>query len=166
MDPELGTPRHARGLEPVETARDSKLIRYWLPVLAWAVFIFSFSSIPNPPVPHAPGLHMDKILHMIGYGMLGALLFRAFAKGEKMGNQLCVVLTILFSTAYGMSDETHQFFVGRDCDLGDLIADFAGATIAASAFVVWIRRRGSLERSEFTLQRAGKETLNTLKREL
>jgi VanZ family protein len=51
----------------------------------------------------------------------------------------------LLSTAYGATDEAHQYFVpGRHADVADLAADALGALAAAVAIRAWgIIARGS-----------------------
>ena len=68
MKQDLGCSRH-RGL--------ARLVRLWLPVLAWAGLIFALSSVPDL----GTGLGMwdivlRKIAHAAGYAVLGALLVR------------------------------------------------------------------------------------------
>jgi VanZ family protein len=122
-------------ISPTIKNRQSVLLWYWLPPLGWATFLFLSSCIANPPVPPTPpGFHLDKVAHTIEYAVLGALLFRAFLRAESFSTPACILLAITFSTAFGLSDETHQFFVGRDCELGDLLADFFGSTLAALFF--------------------------------
>ncbi len=50
------------------------------------------------------------------------------------------ILSIVFCSLYGMSDEWHQsFVVGRDSDWLDWLADTLGATAAVSG--LWINHR-------------------------
>ncbi len=44
------------------------------------------------------------------------------------------IVSVLFCSLYGLSDEWHQSFVpGRDASLGDWLADTIGAVLAATA---------------------------------
>jgi VanZ family protein len=55
-----------------------------------------------------------------------------------------VVAAVVISTLYGVSDEYHQLFVpGRSFDVFDMLADFIGSVVGASAIGAWsiIRRR-------------------------
>jgi VanZ family protein len=113
-------------------------------VLGWAALIFAGSSIPMPPQPpEVKAFPWDKFAHAIEYAVFGWLLFRAFLAAEQFSVRRSAWLAILFAAMYGLSDETHQFFVGRDCDWGDLIADIVGATAAgvALALLEWGRSR-------------------------
>jgi VanZ family protein len=117
------------------TPRAARIVRYWLPVLAYAGLIFYLSSLSHPEV-YAPTLlelFGDKALHVIEYGVLGILCYRAFryAAGSRFA-RLALVLAIAVSVAYGLSDEIHQAFVPlREADGWDLLMDTLGATIGA-----------------------------------
>ncbi|MEW5766681.1 MAG: VanZ family protein [bacterium] len=108
------------------------MIRYWLPVCLWAGFIFYLSSLSETPVPpllETPGL--DKAAHLIEYTILALLLARALKNSESkwLSNQW-VVLTMVGTILYGVTDEIHQYFVPlRQTDLYDLLFDSLGALI-------------------------------------
>jgi VanZ family protein len=108
--------------------------------------IFAGSSIPRTPRV-ASGMS-DKVLHVVVYGGLGALIVRAFAGGWRRPVTFRMVMyTVLIATAYGISDEYHQRFVPhRDTEALDVVADLAGAAIASSVLYAWgiIRRRDGL----------------------
>ena len=54
----------------------------------------------------------DKVLHAVEYGILSVLCRRAFrwAAGPAVARQ-AVVSAIVAASAYGVTDEVHQFFV-------------------------------------------------------
>lgn len=80
---------------------------------------------------------MDKVAHAIVYAILAMLCFRAFALGEQFPAGRAALVSALFASAYGASDEVHQSFVaGRACEGGDLVAD-AGGAIVAAIFCAW-----------------------------
>lgn len=74
----------------------------------------------------------DKVEHALAYSVLG-LLFALSFKQRRNGLSGRQVLTVtLLALAYGLFDETHQYFVpGRDASLGDLVADGMGGLFAA-----------------------------------
>jgi VanZ family protein len=92
--------------------------------------IFAISSISRPPdLPPAMG---DKGGHALLYFGLGALFIRALAGGwrEPFGAGTAFA-AIACSVLYGATDEIHQMFVPpRTAELGDLLADAAGASAA------------------------------------
>jgi len=107
---------------------------YWLPVLIYCIFIFIQSSYPSPEdIPNIP--YLDKFLHFCAYALLGALFLRAYLTLRiKNNTNLVIILGILSSAIYGISDEIHQYYVPfRDADLMDVLADTLG-----SIFGVWI----------------------------
>ena len=104
-----------------------KFFSYWLPIIIYCLFIFIQSSYPS--IKSAPELpYFDKVLHFVGYALLGALFLRAFKTSRIKNNvKLVVILSILLSSLYGISDEIHQYFVPyRDADLMDVLADTLG----------------------------------------
>ena len=104
----------------------------WLPPIAQMAIIFVASSIPDPgPL---PGGVSDKSGHSIGYAILGAVLLRALARARWPGvTWKTALLAILIATAYGISDELHQWLVpGRSPEVLDVVADMNGAAIAVA----------------------------------
>jgi VanZ family protein len=81
------------------------------------------SSYPSPEsVPDWP--YIDKLLHIAVYALLGALFLRAFKTLRIQHNlKLVMILSILLSSLYGISDEIHQYFVPfRNADFMDALA--------------------------------------------
>lgn len=114
-------------------------MNYWLPVGLYAGLIFYFSSLQHPE-DFLPITVWDKLAHVVEYAILGILSYRAFVNtGSVWGTRHAMLLTILFSVAYGLTDELHQLFVpNRQADLVDVFADSLGAT--SGAFVwKWLR---------------------------
>lgn len=110
-------------------------LRYWLPLIAYCVLIFVQSSSELPV--ELPAIeHVDKVLHVGGYGLLGILFYRAYrsrwpsASGWTMANA-----SLLSAAFYGMTDEIHQYFVpGRSADPWDWLADTIGAMLGVAAY--------------------------------
>jgi len=81
--------------------------------------IESFSELP----------YTDKLLHLFAYAVLGALFLRAY-KTLRIRNRfnLLIMLSILSSSLYGISDELHQHFVPyRNAEWMDILADMIGS---------------------------------------
>lgn len=118
-------------------ARDSafRTAWYWLPVFVYAGLIFFLSSLPHPEelAPTLFEIAGDKAIHVVEYGVLGILCYRAFRfAGGSYGAQYALRLAILAASLYGLSDETHQAFVpNRQSSGWDALADFVGATLAS-----------------------------------
>jgi len=85
----------------------------------------SFPSIES--VPELP--YIDKLLHFIAYAALGALFLRAYKTLRIRNNiNLLIMLSILSSSLYGISDELHQYFVPlRSAECMDIFADILGS---------------------------------------
>jgi VanZ family protein len=85
----------------------------------------SFPSIES--VPELP--YSDKLLHFFAYAVLGAFFLRAY-KTLRVRNRLnlLIMLSILSSSLYGISDELHQYFVPcRSAEWMDILADILGS---------------------------------------
>ena len=105
-------------------------IKYWLPIILYASFIYYLSSLPNPLeqiVPEKALIYFDFqrfIYHIIEYGILSLLLFRALKITSKSPQTLTILITIL----YAITDEIHQYFVpGRISSSFDVLFDAFGA---------------------------------------
>lgn len=97
-----------------------KQLKWWLITIIYMGMIFGFSSVSKGTIscffPFA-----DKIAHLIEYTGLGWLLKNSFN-----GSFFPAVLT---GSLYGLSDEIHQLFTGRECDFKDLLFDIAGCIL-------------------------------------
>ena len=85
--------------------------------------------------------NFDKVLHFLGYALLGALFLRAFyTTSINHRLKLIFVLSVLFSALYGISDEIHQSFVPyRDASAMDALADFLGSAFGAGVLLLWFK---------------------------
>jgi len=104
--------------------------------------IFIQSSFPAAgQLPQWPGL--DKILHVAAYLPLGFLFFRALSAGRPRRHpNTSLILSILLTGLYGLSDEFHQSFVpGRTIEAADALADLAGGFLGAG--FGWLRSKDS-----------------------
>jgi VanZ family protein len=111
----------------------------WGPVVLHMALIFAASSTAD--LDPLPGTFSDKPAHLGVYAVLGGLLARAFAGGWRNVTWPQVVLAVVLSTAYGVSDEFHQSFVpGRTPDAMDVVADAAGAALGAIVLLLASRQ--------------------------
>jgi VanZ family protein/UDP-2,3-diacylglucosamine pyrophosphatase LpxH len=107
----------------------------WLLPLAAAAGIFWLSAQSSYPggVDLPPPL--DKLAHAAVFGLLALALdlaLRISAPGLPMYKRHLLVVAAV--SLYGATDEWHQAFVpGRDCEVGDWIADTLGAVLALTA---------------------------------
>ena len=121
-------------------------MRYWVPVILYAGLIFTVSSFPLPP-PKVEIPFIDKFAHLVEYGILGFLFYRAL-RVSRLAKQV-FILAIIFSILYALSDEIHQFFVpGRKFDFWDLAADSLGVVLVA----LYLRhKQGGLTRKKVNI---------------
>ena len=109
----------------------SRLLTVWIPVVAWAAVIFTFSSIPSLSTGLGP---WDTILrkgaHITEYAVLGGLLYRALSREA---------LALAAGIAYAATDELHQHFIrGRHASPVDVAIDAVGVAVG---MLVWLRLR-------------------------
>jgi len=124
--------------------KSNGLLFYWLPVFIHCLLIYIQSSRPFPiSIPDID--HIDKAFHFITYFVLGALFFRALGNicdDSRISRR--VILAIIFSSLYGISDEIHQYFVpGRTADPLDAVADMLGSIFGALIYRNFVRRYDS-----------------------
>ncbi|NNG01775.1 MAG: VanZ family protein [Desulfobacteraceae bacterium] len=109
---------------------------YWWPVIVLCALIFVQSGFSTPRV--VPVIDFgDKLLHIAAYALLATLFFRAYRNTGKLSRSplLLIVLSILSSTLYGLTDEIHQSFVSvRHADVLDLVADGVGSILGSLAY--------------------------------
>ena len=118
----------------------SRRAALWLPPIVYMGVIFHFSS-ESQPLPALTAHVWDKLLHLIEYGGLGALVCRALL-GEGLGWLAAIAGAIVAASLYGASDEWHQSFVPmRDADVRDWVADTLGGSAGAVAYGVGVWKR-------------------------
>jgi VanZ family protein len=129
-------------------------VKWWLPVILWAVLISLFSTnefssantsrVIDPIIlwfmPHASiqlqeMLHhtLRKLGHLSEYFILSLLLLRAFQGDRtwKLVQARWVVWTLLLVLLYALADEWHQSFVpSRTSSLADCMINFLGGVCA------------------------------------
>ena len=83
----------------------------------------------------------DKLAHAAVFGLLAALWY--WARRGTDGAGRAAATAVALAVLWGAIDEAHQSFVpGRTADLFDLLADAAGAVLAALACLGASRVRG------------------------
>ncbi|MFH0739191.1 MAG: VanZ family protein [Candidatus Omnitrophota bacterium] len=114
-------------------------IKYWLPVIIYAIIIFSISSIPGKAIPPI-FKYQDVVFHFVEYAFLSVLLNRAlkavFIPDVKIRRFCWVFILCLL---YALGDELHQLFVPhRVASLYDIATDGLGALVAD---IIYLWRR-------------------------
>jgi VanZ family protein len=126
-------------------------IKYKLPVVLWAIFIFVGSSLPASRIPKLPIYVSDKLIHAVLFCVFGLLLHLALEPkiAPKNFQWKRMFLTLLIVMAYGGLDEFHQHYVpGRSVDVYDFMADTVGGLIAIFIIVknYWSKKSQNLQR--------------------
>lgn len=118
-----------------------KFLYYHLPVILYAAAVIALSSIPNPKPLPLRILAIDKLAHLIEYGVFALLAFRSFSNlGGRMGNNRAFLVAALFVSIFAVFDEYYQRFIaGRRSDIYDFAADVLGAFLVL--FLLWRRQR-------------------------
>lgn len=109
-------------------------LNLWLPVFVWCSVIFLLSSMPTIETTKIFwwDFVMKKTAHIIEYGILYFLVYRAATRGfSKSINQSVIVYCLLFGLIYAFSDEYHQSFTpGRHSKLRDVGFDLTGMLLS------------------------------------
>jgi VanZ family protein len=113
-------------------------IKYQLPAIVWALFIFFASSVPSGKLPKFFHYVNDKLIHTVVFLVFGLLVYRALqpigSRNKFNWSRICISVAVV--VLYGITDEFHQHFVpGRTVDIMDAFADTLGGIL--SAFVVY-----------------------------
>jgi len=106
-------------------------IKYWLPVLFYAIFIFLVSSVPGEDIPSVFS-GQDIFFHILEYAGL-AIVFTRAHKASRPGLKFKqrFILTVLIVFLYALSDEFHQnFTLGRNASGQDLFFDLSGILLS------------------------------------
>ena len=141
-----------------------QFLKYWLPVVAWMIFIFigstdllsaehtsrfigPFLRWLDPNVSDATvasvQLVVRKCAHLTEYAILAALLFRAFRQRQtRVGRALA--MSFLSAAVYAALDEFHQSFVAsRTGSPWDAMIDCSGALAGLLIYWRMVRNRKS-----------------------
>lgn len=131
----------------------------WVFVVVWALFIFLMSARTGSSLDSGAGIIgmikrvlndiqvallgpdvdvVSSLAHFCEYAVFGVLLVRALNMNTrwKVSWKGALVLAVVIASAYGVSDEFHQYFVpGRFCDPFDWLVDTAGALLGALLYM-------------------------------
>jgi len=139
------------------------LIKYWLPVLLWMVFIFIGSTdlmsaehtsrfigpflrwfVPDITDATVTSIQLvvRKCAHLTEYAILSALLLRALRQHLLAARSVAFALAAL----YAVVDEFHQSFVpSRTGSPWDVVTDSIGAILGLIIYVRMTRRTSNLK---------------------
>ncbi|RPI29126.1 MAG: VanZ family protein [Acidobacteria bacterium] len=117
-------------------------MKYWMPAVFVALFIFFMSGSSNPP---GADLAPDYVAHFLVYGFFALTLLWGVTRGLKKEITFSrAAVSFFISSAYSATDEFHQSFVPhRLPSWSDILADTVGAACFLLVVLVfaWVRRR-------------------------
>jgi VanZ family protein len=115
-------------------------IMHWIPTFMYLALIFYLSSQSKPFNMDISFKGLDKLLHIGEYALASFLIYLSL---KKSGSKRAFPLAIMFSIAYGISDEVHQSFVPmRSSDIFDIAADTIGSFIGPYGGDVFYKKTG------------------------
>jgi VanZ family protein len=117
----------------------------WAPVALLLAYEFWLSTrTPSEMPPIGPSFDgADKLQHMTYFFLTGLFAVRAARFGEGWSRTKTAVFLVLAAALWGCSDEIHQSFTpGRSVEIGDVLADVAGVTLAVILGEGILRRAG------------------------
>ena len=117
-----------------------RFLRYGVPFLAYAGFIYYLSSQSSLPIQrtHPELSTYAHVLEYLGFGILGARGLCGYGLSIRRSAGVAVLLCSL----YGGTDELHQRYTPRRVpDVMDWVADTVGASIGCTVWFLVKRRR-------------------------
>lgn len=121
--------------------RHNKISIFITLAIASTIFYLSSKTFPGPPGPIS---HLSTVYHFFAFFFLALFLLMSITKGKLQNPAL--LLAILISLAYGISDEIHQFFVpGRHCSFIDILTDSAGILTLSLIYSFRISKKKPIE---------------------
>lgn len=75
---------------------------------------------------------MDKLQHIVAFGLIAAMVLTGMIRSKRNHPlRRLMMVPVLFTIAFGLTDEFHQSFVPlRNVDPFDIVADAVGASLA------------------------------------
>jgi VanZ family protein len=128
-------------------------ISCWVALALYSVLLFYLSSWRVPRSLDIGKDQLDKLLHAGAYGLWALLFLVALSRSAPgLGPLRSAAWAAAAGTLYGALTELHQLLVPeRSADVLDLLANFAGAALAAGAWWALDRvRQGQLRRGRGT----------------
>ena len=132
----------ASASNPGQAAEPSRRARGFLlqvlPAIGWLAAIFIGGGADMGPPEVDVGLPFDKVQHVVAFGVLGYLLFRALRHVlPGSGKQRQIALSAFLSVSMGILLELYQLGLPhRSADIADVVADAVGAG-AAALWLLW-----------------------------
>lgn len=136
-----------------------KNIKFYAPAIGWGIFVFTLSVWPGKDFPQIPNwtdlFSVDKLVHMLFYGIMAALILRGWFQSEKAkkneglttkkDNNLLILglMVAAFCSAFGWCIELIQenFCEDRLFELLDGVANTIGACVGTFLVIQFTKKR-------------------------
>jgi VanZ family protein len=118
---------------------------YWLPVIAWMMVIFLFSSQAHSGAITESffgdwNVPIRKCAHLLEYFVLASLARRAFGQSGGVWASRKGIFALVLCAFYAFGDEWHQSYVpGRSASVADAFVDIVGALLAIALLALRAR---------------------------
>lgn len=143
-------PRHgnSRSSNPCLLRRD----RLWLPLFTM-LGITLLSGTAGPQTGPVQFVGMDKVGHVVVFGLLSVAVARCFVSGRGTRPLFIGLVAFAVTTGFGGLDEWHQFHnPQRRFEWADLVADAVGAVLGATAYLRFAGLRHWLEKPLWSMR--------------
>lgn len=114
--------------------------------LACVTGAFVLTHTPAPDDFAIPPWLGDKLLHLVGYLVLGWVTTWMINRGPPAVPRRVTVGCLIGLMVYAVFDEATQPLVGRSCEVSDWIADALGACLGTVGCLTWRRRLAAADR--------------------
>ena len=151
-----GDPARGEGIEPLGSAppfwRKPNFLYYWLPPVLWGLAVLSLSGDAGsdtntrhllqwllswlvdlePAQIDLINFFLRKTGHVLAYGCMYFLWFRAFREHASYGSWRACFWSLGFCLLFSSIDEGRQWlYASRGASISDVILDMSGASLAA-----------------------------------
>ena len=122
-------------------------VKNFAPAIGWGIFVFVLSTLPGKDFPKMPDLlgllSVDKIVHILFYGILTGLILRGGKKSDSWPSSMSAIcltglVVALGASAFGWFLEWYQenYCEDRVFDILDGVANTIGAFISWISFSI------------------------------
>lgn len=110
-------------------------LKYYLPAIIWAIVILGLSVSSDIRIPSPEIIQMDKLGHLLAYGLLTGLILFGLRWKEDY-NMRRAIWAVFIVSLYGILLECVQwaFFPYRFFEVWDMIANITGALLSILLF--------------------------------
>ncbi|MDR3315517.1 MAG: VanZ family protein, partial [Coriobacteriales bacterium] len=133
--------------------RNARRIVAAILAVVWAAIIFTVSSFPGSTFPSGTPEVLFTIAHGIEYAIFAVLIALAL-NAPRRALWITALIALVIASLYGVSDEFHQSFTGRNCDVLDWVTDTVGALIG-SIGTIWFLSAQKVKKSRARDKKTG-----------